>query len=275
MRPQLLLGDAGAELPLHHGHRRLARGERAAHGLDLVGRFDRPRELHRRLPLVHADALRPERFDALGVDMVEREAPVAAAVRAHQVGELRGPTRSVLGDAIAALEEIPAAPRPHLVDQIEVRRQVRAAMEVEHDHRPVGRDEGVARRVVQAPDLHVGAVGGVAHVDRIGDHDAGVVARGQLCAHARETIGAHRRQIRQLQPERLPLAERERPRPEVAERAEAAPSRCAAQDLGLVAGHGRLPPRLVCQAPGEHATVAALRRPARRMRHFLCHKCGS
>ena len=121
-----------------------------------------------------------ERFDALGVDMVEREAPVAAAVRAHQVGDLGGPARRVLGDSIAALEEIPAATGPHLVDQIEMRRQMRAAVEVEHDHRPVGRDEGVARRVVQAPDLHVGAVGGVAHVDRVADHDAGVVARGQL-----------------------------------------------------------------------------------------------
>ena len=142
--------------------------------------LDRARDLHHLLAVVHADALRLERCDALGIDMVDREPPVAAAVRAHQIGDLRGPARGVLGDAIAALEEVPAAPRPHLVDQVELRREVLAAVEVEHDHRPVGRDEGVAHRVVQAPDLHVGAVGGVADVDRIGDHDAGVVARGQL-----------------------------------------------------------------------------------------------
>ncbi len=150
-------------------------------------------------------------------------------MRAHQIGDLGRPGRRVLDHPIAALEEIPAATRPHLVDQVEMIGEMRAAVKVEHDHRPLGRDEGVADRVVQAPDLHVGAVGGVADVDRIGDHDAGIVARASSARTPGEAMAAQRREVGQPQAERLPLGERERSRSEVTERAEtrAAPRRPA------------------------------------------------
>ena len=101
------------------------------------------------------------------------------------VGDLGRPAPGVLGDPRAAVEVVPGARRPDLVDQREVLGQMRAAVEVEQDHRPLGRDEGVAHRVVQAPDLHVGAVGGVAQVDRVADHDPGVVARRRAAARSR------------------------------------------------------------------------------------------
>ena len=202
----------GTRCALHRMHGCVRGRKGAAHSLDLIGGFDRARQLHDLLAVVHADAQRLERRDALAIAIVDRQPAIAAAMRPDQIRDLGGPARGMLGDPRAALEEIPAAARSHLVDQIEMRREMGAAVEVEHDHRAVGRDEGVAHRIVQAPDLHAGAVGGIADIDRIGDQDAGIVARGQLLAQARQAISAHRRHIRQLEAEGGPLA-RSRARP--------------------------------------------------------------
>ncbi len=57
--------------------------------------------------------------------------------------------------------------RPDLVDRFGVEIQELALGELEQHQRPVGGHEGVAHRVVECPQRHVGRVGGVADVDRV------------------------------------------------------------------------------------------------------------
>jgi len=66
---------------------------------------------------------------------------------------------------------------------------------VEQHHRPVGGDETMPRRVVRHPQLHVGAVGGVADVDGVVEQGAGIVAALQLGADALQPVLAHFGQV--------------------------------------------------------------------------------
>ena len=202
-------------------HRRLAGRERAAHRLDLVGSALSARASSiTSWPSCSTSACGLERRDAVAIGLVEREPAVAAAMGAHQRRDLGRPEPGVLGHPLAAVEVVPGARRPHLVDQLEVSGEMRAAVEVEQDDRALGRDEGVAHRVVQAPDLHVGAVGGVAQVDRVADHDAGEIARRELArAAARGGRGAAPRDRAARGRSARHSLERERARPEIAERA--------------------------------------------------------
>ena len=72
----------------------LAGRDRAAHGLDLVGRLEGAGELHDRLAVLQLEAQGPEGGDPRGVGLVDREPAVAAAMRPHQIGELGAQSRA-------------------------------------------------------------------------------------------------------------------------------------------------------------------------------------
>ena len=78
---------------------------------------------------------------------------------------------------------------------------------VEQHHRPLGRHEDVAGAVVQAPDLHVGDVGGVADVHRVVEQAAHQVAPGQLGAQPPQPIPPDDAEIRLGQARRRPLGD--------------------------------------------------------------------
>ncbi len=63
-----------------------------------------------------------------------------------------------------------------------------AMMEVPQDHGTVGRDERSADRVVGAPQLHVGRVGGIAHVQRVEQQDASQVSHLQFAPDACQPV---------------------------------------------------------------------------------------
>ncbi len=243
MRPEPLLGDARLQMPLHHPHRRLAGRDRAAHGLDLVRGLERAHELHDLLAVVQLEAQGLERQGPRPVGLVDREPAVAAAVAAQQIGDLGRPAPGMLGHAGAAVKKIPGARRPDLVDQVQRLGEMGAAVEIEDDHRPLGRDEGVADRVVQAPDLHVGAVGGVAEVDRIGEDSPGVVAPRERRPQAGEALGPERLEVGRLELQGPPFLERQLAGSEVAERAMARPTAGGVDDLGAIAGQRHAEPR--------------------------------
>ena len=166
-------------------HRRLAGRERAAHGPDLVGALDRARELHDLLALVHARARAPRalrRLRGLTWSIASRRLPPPCARTRSAISAAQLRACSAMRSPLLKKYQ----PRPGRTSSTSSRCAERCAQPWKSNTitGPVGRDEGVAHRVVQAPDLHVGAVGGVAEVDRVGDHDAGIVARGQLRAHA-------------------------------------------------------------------------------------------
>ena len=68
---------------------------------------------------------------------------------------------------------------------------VAAIVEIEHHHGTVHGDEGVARRVVRDPDLHIGGVRGVADVQQVCQYDGSDIPRGQLRPYAAQAIGAY------------------------------------------------------------------------------------
>jgi len=101
-----------------------------------------------------------------------------------------------LGRAVVAGGEVePRGADAHLVDQRQRAAEMLGARELPQDDRPVGADHRVARRVLQRPDLHVGAVGRVADVDRVEEQRRRDVARLELGPEAAEPVGAHRRDV--------------------------------------------------------------------------------
>ena len=189
--PQLVLGDAGLQRRLHLAHRRLAGNDGAAHAQDLVRRLDEAGILHHRLAIADGNAEPGEFGDALGIEMVDGDAAVAAAVLPDQIGDAGRPALDAPVAQFAAIEIDPRHGRPHLVDHAGMIGQVLAGEIVEQHDRPFGGDEAVAGRVVRDPQLHVGGVGRVADVDGVVEQGAGIVAALQLGADALEPVSAH------------------------------------------------------------------------------------
>ena len=151
MRPELVLGDAGPQHLAHLGHAGLAGRDGDVHAGDLVGGFDRARQLHHLLPVEDLDAGLLQQVGAQRLQLVDGDALVAAAAARDQLQDLRRPD---LGDFLAArpgVEIIPAAGGPHLGDGLEPVGEMLAIMEVEEGDRPLGRDIAIARRRCAAP----------------------------------------------------------------------------------------------------------------------------
>ena len=120
--------------------------------------------------------------DATLLKLVDRQALVAAAVPAHEVGDLAGEGVDMLA-VPTAIGEIGVRRRgADFVDQVVAVAQVPGAAIVEQDYRPIGRHVDIAAFVVQRPDLHVGHVAGVADIDGIDQQGAPAIAPAQFPA---------------------------------------------------------------------------------------------
>jgi hypothetical protein len=97
--------------------------------------------LDRLLRVRQRAALGRERRGGGVVDPLDGDPPVAAAVRAHQVGELGRPALRPVVGAGAGSGERHGDRRADLVDRGQIRREVMAARKLEQDHRPRGRHE--------------------------------------------------------------------------------------------------------------------------------------
>ena len=97
---------------------------------------------------------------------------------------------------------------PDLAHQRQMGREMLAALEVPQDDMAVSRDETGPRRIVGDPELHVGAVGRVADVERIEQEDAGIVAGLERGGEPVETEPAHGVQVGGFETERGPFVER-------------------------------------------------------------------
>ena len=60
---------------------------------DLVGRFDQPRVFHHRLAIADGNAEPGEFGDAFGIEVVDGDAAVAAAMLADEIGDAGRPAR--------------------------------------------------------------------------------------------------------------------------------------------------------------------------------------
>ena len=121
---------------------------------------------------------------AVILDATGFEAPVAAAVFAHQVGDLVGPALDALLQPAARRHVEPGGGEPDLVDAGQAPGQVLGALVLEVDARPVGADQRVMEHVVGRPQLHVHDVERVADVDRVVEQDRRAVVARELGAQA-------------------------------------------------------------------------------------------
>ena len=150
-----------------------------------------------------------KRDDAVRIDLVHGDPPVAAAMSPHQIGDFRRPEPRPLGRVLACLVVEPGLAVADLVDRVEMPGEVLAIVKIPKDHRAFGGDEGVAHGVVRAPELHVGGIGRVADVERVVDDDAGEIALHQLGTDAREAVAPRHGHVGRVQPERRPFTLRQ------------------------------------------------------------------
>ena len=182
MRPQLVLGHAGLERAPHRLDAGLAGGDRLLHRQHLVGVLDGAGPFHQLFAVGDGDALALQRMHRRRIELVDREALVAAAMLAHQVGDLLGEVADILAVPAAVGEIGVRESGAGLAEQLIPLAQMARAAVVEQDDRPFGRHIDVAAFVVQRPDLHVGDVGGVADVAGIEQQRPAIVALAQLPA---------------------------------------------------------------------------------------------
>ena len=139
------------------------------------------------------------------VEVVDGNAPVAAAMFANDVGDAFRPALDLHVGQLAAVEIHPRYGRANLVDDAGMVGQVLAGKIVEQHHRTVGGNETVAGRVVRHPQLHVGRVGGVADIDGVVEQGAGIAAPPEFSADALQAVLAHGRHVGCRDPRRGPL----------------------------------------------------------------------
>jgi hypothetical protein len=194
-RPQSLLADAGLEGFAHDSDAGFAGADRVAHGAELLFCLDAPRLLGDGLAFDDLDTAGTQGEVAHPVEAIHGEPAIASAGQMNQIGDLVRPgTRDGLRFG-SGHQIYPGPPRAHFVDEIHARAQMRAAWKLEEDYRTLGRDEGIARRIVQAPHLHVCHIGRVADIDGIQEHGARAVRGDQRGAQPREPLRAQLREI--------------------------------------------------------------------------------
>ncbi len=133
----------------------------------------------------------------------------------QQVAHLVG--KGVGGDVhlVAAVEIEQVGARAHLAHQRVERGQERRVLVIPDHHVAVGAEQHRAERVVGVPELHVGAVGGIADVERIEHQQPAIAARDDMVGQPPPAIASHRGQVRQLQPRLRPFAESQPRRPDL------------------------------------------------------------
>ena len=196
--PGLDFGHAGRDLRFHGGHGLLAGMEGAAHGLDLIRTFDGAGLLGHLFAVEQSETAGAQGIGALQHYLVDGKAPVSARVGPHQLVHLAGEVGGQLVDEIPRRKVVEPGPAAGFLDQGVVSGEVRQPLVLPDHHMPVGRHQDRTERIVRVPDLHIGGVGGVADVERVGQQQTAVVPGRQGVLQALHAIGPHRRQTGEL-----------------------------------------------------------------------------
>ena len=204
-RPHLVFRHARTHRIAHFLNRHLAGMNGAAHRTNFVVILDGAGMLGQHLALDDLDALLDQPHIARGLDLVDGETLVRAAVRLHHIDHLVDEVGGCRLGLVAGLEVEEAGTVTHLADKRQMRGQMLAIMEIPQDHLALGRHEAGARRVVRDPQLHIGGVGGIANIQRIEQQQSGTVMLADLFLKPRQPVFAKRRHVRRLDPGCLPF----------------------------------------------------------------------
>ena len=208
-RPDFVFAHARLYRRLHLVDRLFAGPARALHGQLLVDALDAARLLHRFLAAHDVEARIPQRVEAVEHDLVYTQPHVAAGVLTHQLHHLLREAVGGLLRPVAVGEVEHARPAAHFFDQRVEVAQERAVLVVPDHQMTVSGNQTGAERIVGVPQLHAGAVAGVADVQRVEQQHAAPVALVQGLDDPVEAVAAHGLQVRCLQPGCVPLLPRE------------------------------------------------------------------
>ena len=107
---------------------------------------------------------------------------------------------------VAPVEIEQVRPRPRLAHQRIEPRQKRRILVVPDYHIAIGTEQHGTKRVMRVPQLHIGAVGRIADIERIEQQQPGIVPRPNRRRQPLPAEFPHRGQIRQFQPRHRPFA---------------------------------------------------------------------
>ena len=182
MRPEFAFRHPGDGMFIDARHPGLACADRPAHQGDFVDRLDGAGDFGQLRAVNTGEAPFAERVDARTIEFVAGDPFVASTIFADKTGDFISPGSDGHLGLVAVRHEHPRLRDPDFVNSRKIFAQVQAALELEHDGRTTGQDQCVAQRVVQGPDLHVGAVERVADVAGIMEQQCAAVGPGQLVA---------------------------------------------------------------------------------------------
>ena len=169
----------------------------AAHGEDFVRAFDRAAFLGE---LFAGEALKPcafQRPQTVDHNFVDREALVARRVFVQEVDDFVCEFRCRLGDPVSDREVEHRSARALFPYQGVEFTEERRVLVVPHHHIAIGTDQCRAEGVVGVPELHIGAVGRIADVQRIKHQEAREVAILDEFGQSLEAKFAHAGQVGQ------------------------------------------------------------------------------
>ena len=147
---------------------------------------------------------------SMGLSTASRVSPGACSARIAFTSAAKDGGRVADLVAPVEVEEIRArAPFAH--QRVELRQERRDRVVPDH-HVAVSTEEHGPEWVVRVPELHVRGVGGVADVQGIEHQEPCEIALDHMGGEPLPPVAAHGLEVRQRQPRRFPLAERQRRR---------------------------------------------------------------
>ena len=181
-RPDVILGglplrDSLAGGAFHDCDGAFAGVTGAAHGIDFIGAFDCTGFLGQFLARQHGETLGFQSAQALDHHLVDAKPHICAAVLADQVGHFAAEFIRRWGHFIAPVEIEQVGPGSLFAHKRIELAQEHAVLVIPDHHVSVCADQHRPECVMGIPQLHIGAVGGVADVQRVEHQDTAVVPR--------------------------------------------------------------------------------------------------
>lgn len=111
------------------------------------------------------------------------------AVRTHQIRDFTGKQLHGTRSRVAHRHVVPGLGGSHLVDRLQMRRQVFTVTEIKKADMAIRSHKDITARVMQTIDLHVAGITGITDIDRVEQHNARQATLGQPLQYARLAVG--------------------------------------------------------------------------------------
>ena len=194
-RPELVLGQAGADGLAQLADTGFGCPQRCIDTFHFLGRLDGPCHLHRFLGVDDPETKRLQSDGDTRVEPFEAKGRALACKFGDEIAHLDRPCLFPVTDVGAGCDEAGGLCGANLVDRFVSFTQVKTAGELEKDRAVRGEQQVARRRIAHAEHLHVARAGGIADVDRIAEDDGIDAVFRHLLANPAQAIEPDRPQI--------------------------------------------------------------------------------